>query len=168
MKTQEEIVNRVRYLSTSDYDLLGFEQSDLLEYLDFEHARPFLKKDATPEAWAKIAEMRKPPIENVKGYLDFAWDKANKCRGLSAGRSLNHLSAWLWLAGYDELVQSWREYNCYGKMQLVLASELVGFDWRAHDNGVWRNGENEKDIVSEKTKQEQINAALGIARQYRQ
>lgn len=47
MKTQKEIVDKINEIK--DEDFFGFRVSDLLEYLDFEHAKEFLKPEATKE-----------------------------------------------------------------------------------------------------------------------
>ena len=71
----------------------------------------------------------------MQKYMDFAWDKANSRRGLSAGRSLSHMSAWLWLMGEstaaDEIMDN--HYN-YGKPWLRAICEAFGWDWREWDN----------------------------------
>lgn len=79
--------------------------------------------------------------------MEFAWGKANGCRGLSAGRSLEHMQAWVWLMGDDDF---WSEldasiehaYQYYGKPQLVLICNHYGLDWSQWDDGIWRNFED--------------------------
>ena len=80
------------------------------------------------------------PHESVRAemieYLDFAWDKANDQRGLSAERSINHFEAWLWLLNNGSLEQMENiAYRHYGKEKLIFVSELVGFDWESVDDG---------------------------------
>ena len=143
-KTSAEIKARIEAVKESDW--LGTQQSDLISYLPFEDALPFCKPGLTPEEWSEHTP--KPPLDEVRNYLDFAWDKANSCRGLSAGRSLDHLKAWLWLAGFDEIVDKhFSTYKRYGKFQLVIASELTGFDWSKADNGDWVNDEDGPSLV---------------------
>ncbi len=48
-----------------------------------------------------------------------------------------------------ELERLGDQYEYYGKPHLREISELVGFDWRKHDNGYWRNGEFEKGVPAD-------------------
>lgn len=142
-RTTQEIIARIEAIK--EHDWLGTEQSDLIDFLPYEDAKQYLKPEVTKEQWE--ARTVTPPLEQAKDYLTFAWDKANNCRGLSAGRSLNHLRAWLWLAGHDEIVDGhFNDYTHYGKFQLVIASEVVGFNWRSQDDGAWVNDESGPSI----------------------
>lgn len=139
-RTQEEIVNRIEELK--DLDFFGFQRSDLIEYLDFEHAKPYLKDDATKEQWDKVVDEREDPVHMIKDYMEFAWEKANGCRGISAGRSLDHMKAWLWLAGEDEFLEEhnhFENYEYYGKPQLIAICEKYDIDWKQYDDGVRTN-----------------------------
>lgn len=145
MKTQDEIVARVRI--RKEHDFFGFETSEYLDYLDFAHAKEFLKPDATPEQWEKVHSKAKSPEDAIKDYMPFAWDKANNCRGISAGRSICHMIAWLWLDGKD-----WPEledYEYYGKPHLVRICKEYGIDWRALDDNHWRNDEDGEGISAD-------------------
>ena len=140
IRTQDEIVARIRAVEHEDF--LGTEVSDLLEALDFEHAREFLKPETRPEDWAAVMANAADPLDQAREYLDFAWDKANGCRGLSASRSVSHLKAWLWLAGADGWSDRLDElYEFYGKPCLVVISEALDFPWGEHDDGEWTNSE---------------------------
>lgn len=139
-RTPTEIVERIKEVEGKDF--LGFQESDLLEFLPFEDAKPYLKDDVTAEEW-ETARSKKLAKDCVIDYLPLAWGKANDCRGLSARRSVDHLKAWLWLAGFDDAPERLGEvYEFYGKPCLVLASEIVGFDWPAQDDGRWDNDED--------------------------
>ena len=48
-RTQDDIVNRLE--SRKDDDRLGFEVSAYIDYLGFEHARPYLNPGVTAEEW---------------------------------------------------------------------------------------------------------------------
>lgn len=146
MRTQDEIVARIR--TRKERDFFGFETSEYLDYLDFAHAKEFLKPEATKEKWEKdIHSKAKPPADMIKGYMPFAWDKANNCRGISASRSISHMIAWLWIDGKD-----WPEienYEYYGKPQLVRICKEYGIDWRALDDDRWANNEGGKGITGD-------------------
>ncbi len=145
MKTQDEIVTRIR--DRKGQDPLGFETSEYLDYLDFAHAKEFLKPEVTPEQWEEVYSKAKTPEDAIKDYMPFAWDKANNCRGISASRSISHMIAWLWLDKKD-----WSEiddYEYYGKPQLLRICEEYGIDWRALDDNHWTNDEGENGISAD-------------------
>jgi len=126
--TQQEIVDR--FNARKDGDMFGFEVSEYVPFLDFEHARPFLKAVVTAEEWEKC---RKPATRGavvavMLDYMPFAWEKANDQRGLSAGRSIAHYVAWLWLAGERDLAWEIEEYTDYGRPQLRKICARFGWD----------------------------------------
>ncbi len=135
MRTQDEIKE---YLDDKiETDLLGFETDILMEFLDFEHAKHFLKDDTTEEDWG---EVKTDPIQEMQNYMEFAWGKANNCRGISANRSVYHCLSWLWLADEADLLV-WvktelnTNYQHYGKDILAHICEHFGWDWKQYDNG---------------------------------
>jgi hypothetical protein len=136
MRTDSEIVTRVRERIVTD--IFGSKTIDLIAVLPFGSAKQFLKEGIGPERWAAEPRDRDAVLARILAYLPFAWSKANQCRGLSAARSLEHLSAWLWLIGEDEAPAAIENYTFHGKPQLRALSEAVGFDWRAIDDGYWR------------------------------
>ena len=71
--------------------------------------------------------------------MEFAWDKANNCRGISASRSIDHYSVWIWLLGDEDKLSDIRDYEYYGKPQLVEICELYGWDHSKWDDGVRTN-----------------------------
>jgi len=139
-RTPKEILNKIESLGD---DMFDFRPGDLLAALPFKDAKPHLNKGVGPKKWAKAQTT--DPLKEARDYLDFAWEKANGCRGLSASRSLNHLEAWLWLAGLDDV--DFSDYTHYGKLWLVAATTaLLGPDeWKKLDDGVWRNYEGYGD-----------------------
>ncbi len=142
-RTQDEIAARIN--SRKEHDLLGFEVGEYANYLDYAHAKEFLKPDVTQKQWQKIET--KSPEGVIKDYMHFAWEKANDCRGISAGRSISHMIAWLWLDGKD-----WPEiedYQFYGKPQLVRICKEYGINWRALDDNLWRSSESGKAISAD-------------------
>ena len=145
MKTQDEIVKRIETVKADDF--LGFQVNCLIPYLDFTHAKPYLKPTVTEDQW-KIES--RTPAENIKEYMPFAWDKANNCRGISASRSIDHMTAWLWLDGKDELLPRMEsDYEFYGKPCLVIVCQEYGIDWRKLDDGFWRNDERSEATLPE-------------------
>lgn len=152
MKTQQQIQDRIVYLSDhKTEDFFGFQRSDLVEFLDYRYAQPYLKEGVTEEEWSEVQE----PItaENVTRlvteYMSFAWDKANNCRGLSAMRSLEHMKTWLWVMDEDELLPKLDNYTHYGKPQLRMICEKFGIPWQSLDDGHWTNEEDAEGVKAE-------------------
>lgn len=134
-RTTEEILIEIERLKA---DGAWFSPSDLIQALPFEAAKPFLKDEVTEDQWVQTTD----PESEIRNYMDFAWGKANGCRGLSAGRSVEHMQAWLWLDGKDELSKRLDDvYEFYGKTCLALVCKEYGIDWRQYDDGEWRNDE---------------------------
>jgi hypothetical protein len=140
MKTQDEIVDRVHEI---DFDSLkkdpftsisnSFEREVLIPYLDYEHAREFLKDDTTAADWDDCSPGldHDVVVEDMLDYLSFALDKAYNHRGLSAERSTIKLSAWLWLLDSPSLGDfRAAKYKNYGVPKLMIIKEAydVGID----------------------------------------
>lgn len=143
-RTQVEIVNRINLIEKEDF--FGFQSSDLVSYLDYSNALPYinenLKKTLTESEWDEKYKAKLTPKELIQDYMPFAWDKANNCRGLSASRSVEHMKAWLWLDGEDILADRMGDiYEYYGKTCLVVICLHYGIDWKQYDDGVWVNDE---------------------------
>ena len=137
MRTQEQIVAKIESIKENDF--FGFQTNDLLECLDFEHAKPYLKPEVTADQWKTVPSDRDSVIARMKDYMEFAWDKANNCRGLSAGRSMAHYSAWVWLAGDEAAFGDLEDYEYYGKDNLVAICQLYGWDSSQWDDGERHN-----------------------------
>lgn len=136
MRTQQQIVDKINNLGDSDW--MGTITSDLLLYLDFKNAKPFLKPEITEEEWGKIGKKfdKATLLEEMRSYMTFAWDKANGCRGLSAGRTMDHYTAWVWLLGDEGVFGDLQNYIYYGKLNLIKICEYYGWnDLLALDDG---------------------------------
>ena len=143
-RTQEEILKRINEISKDDF--FGFQTGDLIYFLSFDNAKKWLKKDVTAEKWEQYTD----PVERIKDYMPFAWDKANNCRGLSAGRSIEHMKAWLWLDGKNELADKMESlYEYYGKPCLRAICIEYEIDWKALDNNEWVNSEYDNPKTAE-------------------
>ena len=139
MRTTKQIIARIKKLKNQDF--FGFQRNNLLRYLTFEDAKPFLKDGTTAEQWTHHALTDDAVLEQLRSYMPFAWDKANNCRGLSASRSVDHMKTLLWLLG-DPLGEKLDDiYEYYGKPCLAAVCEKYGIDWRALDNDCWTNEE---------------------------
>jgi hypothetical protein len=153
MKTPAEIHARIEELSSGTEDYLGFQRNDLINALTFEEARRYLKDDVTDadgEKWQQDTDS----LREAHNYAPFAWDKANSNRGLSAGRSIEHYKAWLWLLGHDQLASTLDDhYEYYGKPCLVLVCEFLDIPWDHLDDGRWVNNEFDEGIPSDERTQ---------------
>ena len=151
-RTPSEIVDMIKWLGADTLrDWMGTKRSDLVNYLAFDDAKEWLKPGTTEEQWnesRRAASSGIDPLVEAKQYLDFAWNKANGCRGLSAGRSLEHYWAWLWLAGEDEFIKAlkFEEYEYYGKELLTSICAYLNVDPVPLDDGNWVNSESDSGL----------------------
>ncbi len=139
MRTVKEIIDRVNEIKNRDF--FGFESTDLIICLPFEDAKIFLNDTVKEDEWVIQPRDRDTVLARMLDYMPFAWDKANDCRGLSAGRSMNHFSAWVWLAGDD--LGNLNDYQFYGKDNLVKICEHYGWDSKQWDDGKRVNSSEE-------------------------
>ncbi len=113
MRTQKEIVEKIKEVESDDW--MGTTRNDLIDFLDFDHAKEFLEDGVTPEQFGVAKENTPENIKSImKDYLGFAFGKAEDGRGLSAGRSMDHYYAWIWLLGEEERFGDVRIYDSYG------------------------------------------------------
>lgn len=78
------------------------------------------------EKWASKAD----PKAKILEYLDFAYEKAEGKRGLSAERSMLHFKTWIWLDDekfYNEIIGMIEDYTDYGIPTLNRISEHYSF-----------------------------------------
>lgn len=143
MRTQDKIVARIDEIK--EWDIFGFQTGDLISFLDYEHAKKYLNEDTGEDEWSE--HVTDPTEGNIKktmeDYMEFAWDKANNCRGLSASRSMSHYMAWIWLLGDEEVKYfgNLESYQYYGKDNLVKICERYGWDHTQWDDGIRSNNE---------------------------
>lgn len=136
MRTPEEVIARIE--ARKDGDMFGFEWPYYLGALTFEQAKPYLRAEATAEGWEGPKSLETIRAEAID-YMEFAWGKANNCRGISANRSISHYIAWLWLLGEDWGDSLMDDYRYYGKPQLERICEFFGLDPKKWDDGVRTN-----------------------------
>lgn len=150
-RTEAEIVARIKARGGPGVDIFGVERSRLLDALPPEAAQQFYRDGST--AGPRKLDTREQCAAEVKSYLEFAWGKANGCRGLSSARSIAHFVGLVWLLGveFDDLLAeltSSTDYRYYGKPQLVKVSERFGVDWRKLDNDQWVNAEGDEPLTA--------------------
>lgn len=136
MRTDAEILNRAAAIK--DRDWMGTEMGDLIIRLPFNLAKPYLNETAKEEEWTVWPRDRESMLKEMLEYMPFAWEKANNGRGLSAGRSMSHYAAWVWLAGDD--LGDFHDYEYYGKDNLVMICDHYGWDHKQWDDGERSNG----------------------------
>ena len=136
-RTQREIVARLEAVKVSDS--FGFEWQEYIAYLEYEHAKQYLKPEVTKKEWDKDVHDAPSPRERMIDYMEFAWEKANNKRGISACRSLAHYTAWLWLDGDDALWKTLDDYEYYGKPQLIEICKYLNLDYTKWDDGIRSN-----------------------------
>lgn len=145
MRTFDEIVQRIHDTREDDFfgtvasDLAAYLPNDRLEEAGFAVAEGVTNRPVAPRDDASV-------IAQIVDYLPFAWGKANNCRGLSAGRSIDHMTTWLWMLGEDDAATAIQDYIHYGKPQLRAISEKYGFAWQDADTGRWANSEEDEGI----------------------
>lgn len=133
-RTQEEIVARLDARIGSDP--LGFEIDEYLPYLEFQHARKYLKDGTTEDEWNKARGTYVEPRQKMIDYMDFAFQKAHGQRGISANRSIMHMIAWGWLVSDEiglEIQRMWdQEYDNYGYGILLKICSMLGIAPNQH------------------------------------
>src|SRR5690348_11230377 len=97
MRTIEDIITHYRNKQESDF--FGFAGEVLLPYLSAEQVKPFLKPDADLSDWKQEPLKFEAVVTAMREYMEFAWDKVQDHRGISASRSVEKMQAWLWLLG---------------------------------------------------------------------
>lgn len=136
MRTDDEILARIEAVNQSDW--MGIQRNDLINVLPFNFAKPFLVPEAIESEWETEGRDRDAVLSRMLEYMPFAWRKANDERGLSAGRSMDHYTSWVWLLGDD--LGDLGDYQFYGKDNLVRICEKYGWDHTQWDDGIRSNG----------------------------
>ena len=132
MRSPDEILERIAEVEQGGEDWLGIERADLVTALPFTQAKPFLRDDAMESEW--VATTHAAVRADAITYLDFAIGKVLAHRGISAGRSVSHYRAWLWLLNL--LPEEWdsHPYPQYGAPKLVLAAAALEQTLAFHDD----------------------------------
>lgn len=169
MRTKEEIIKRIEERKSND--IFGWEIGELIQCLPFEEAEKYLSKQndrvvvidgsekPNKDTWKQDSYLYIDVLERMQNYMNFAWEKANDCRGLSASRSYMHYLAWIWLAG-DEITLSdifnTSNYKYYGKLQLVRICEHYGWDWKKFDNDIWINNTTDIPLTAKEALEKEL------------
>ena len=117
-------------------EIMNFEPEILINYLPFDIARTLLKDEyvAKVDSGEEKYEVIDDIFEATQDFLDymvFAWGKAMDQRGISAGRSINKLGAYLTILSRPDLADMINDdnlYNPYGAPALIAVCEAMGID----------------------------------------
>lgn len=142
-RSPAEILARIEQIEHKDTS--GAQTRDLIKALPFNDAALFLKEGTTAAEWG-VAPDTAAVRQDITDYMPFAWYKANSCRGTSSARSIDRFTAWLWLLGDPLADQLSPIYRLYGKPCLVLICDAYGINWRALDDGRWRDDITEDGV----------------------
>ena len=113
-----------------DAALFSFHLDPVLPFATAEQLRPFTKDDVDLDEFEKeLSEHRKEYtkeniLEEMKGYLEFAFGKAYDERGLSAIRSIQKMQTYLVMLDNEELAEQITEFEDYGLPQLRAIDRL--------------------------------------------
>lgn len=136
VKTTDEIVEHISYMRENHKDILGFRMSVLFRFLKFEDAlnldfiqERFDEDESIQDGWDDdvIEPTRENVIADMVEYMDFALGKAIDHRGLSASRSIEKMTAWLWLLNDEktlEFAEDDSNYASYGAPILKKICEV--------------------------------------------
>ena len=104
--SQDEILARIAHIQASGSDPFGEYIPALIAFLDYEHAKPFLKEETTEEAWIAAGPHGDKELRgDIKHYLDWWGQKVEDGRGLSVHRGRAQMINRLFLAG----IPLWKE-----------------------------------------------------------
>ncbi len=140
--TQSEIVTRFQERRPGDF--FGFETRDYIDGMDFDHAKALdIPQDhVTATEWNNTkSHSRQHWLGEMLEYMEFAWDKANGFRSVSAMRSIQHYIAWTWLAGDSDFSQQLidgvfaADNDPYGKDTLIAICKHYGWEYAQWDDG---------------------------------
>lgn len=117
--TQEEIVERIDAIEGSD--MFGEFRPTLIGYLDYEHAKPFLKDEVIEEKWEQGGDEQLR--SEVHRYMEGWWkQKVEDGRGISVHRGRAQVVNLLFIAG----VPLWKEVG-------IDSDEGVNGGWYQED-----------------------------------
>lgn len=135
LRSQDEIVARITaYGEHGVGDFFGFRREVLVDALDYEHAKPYLKDGVTAEEWNayRLSDL----AEAAKKYLELAIGKIRNHRGISAERSVDKLTEYAWLLCRDDVLAAMdrADYPQYGAPKVKAFADGMGFQWPDYDD----------------------------------
>lgn len=142
-RTQDEIVARIADVEAEDW--FGFRREVLIEYLDYQHAKPYLKPEVTGEEQAGQTTRLGSVEAEAKHYLEFAIGKIENHRGISANRSVDKLGEYAWLLSRADVLAAMdaADYEQYGAPKVKAFALGMGWPWPADVVGLNRMADGE-------------------------
>lgn len=134
LRTQDEIVAKLDDKTRERF--MDFTPDVLVPALEWDFAKKYLQEDYVlkvekgEEKFENTSDIN-TIVQEFLDYMVFAWGKAENQRGLSASRSINKLSAWLWLLNREDLVNTIEDddlYNPYGAPALIEVCNKLGIE----------------------------------------
>jgi hypothetical protein len=124
-RTQDEI--KARY--EAENDMFGFAREVLAESMNLTSLAAHGYDITQLDGWEPVAGDKLET--NAREYLDFAIEKIEGHRGISASRSVDKLTAYAWLLGRDDVVQAMAEagYAQYGAPKIKAFATTLGWRW---------------------------------------
>jgi len=133
-RSVDNIINKIK----DSKSILNFDSEVLIKYLPWNDItsvflKEILKQEifeecvADPQRWRFIDDIAES-VQDFLDYMVFAWGKAFNQRGLSASRSIDKLSTYLWLFGKDDLVEIIQDdslYDPYGMPALLAVCKKL-------------------------------------------
>jgi len=136
--TQEEILEMIKNIEKGD--IFGEYKPALIGYLDYDHAKPFLRDDVTREEWQTGEDTKLR--EGLHTYMDWWKQKVKDGRGISVHRGRAQVVIRLFLAG----IPLWKE---------------IGIDSTEGIDGGWYQ-ENAYNMVADLFELPHIKGGIGI------
>lgn len=135
IRPHDEIVEKYKDVKAEE-SFFDFRPEVLIQFLTFESAKPFFKPEYVAEVEAGTKEWTyvdtiEEAAQDFLDYMNFAWGKAEDERGISASRSIQKLSMWLWIMGREDLADIIHKdslYNPYGAPALIEVCRLMGIE----------------------------------------
>lgn len=103
MRSQDEIVSAMRAMIDAGRPMEA-EYGVLLPCLDWEHARSFLKPEATEAAWVESGELtltEEQVMADAAACLEGVWGSITDHDRAVTERTLGNVRAYVWLLGDD-------------------------------------------------------------------
>lgn len=128
-RTQADIADRFREAAQPGEDLLGFRREVLAEAMT---RATLIEVVPNVEESPDLASWEPTGTEPAaRAYLDFAIEKIEGHRGISASRSVDKLREYAWLLGRDDVVAAMDAagYAQYGAPKVRAFAHGMGWPW---------------------------------------
>lgn len=130
MRKSSEIVDRIK---TTAKQPMNFEPEVLAQYLSFDDAADVRNEKVTQDEWGTQTRplTRDAVLEDAAEYMGrIGWDKCVNHRGISAYRTIQKMTAWVWLIEDGDAVAFLEDdanYPQYGAPALKYLCERFGW-----------------------------------------